>query len=69
VASDLKTMRKPTLILWGEHDAQMPLKIAQRLHRDIPESRLVIVPNAGHMILVDAPDDVARAIDDFVGRL
>ena len=69
VASDLKVMRKPTLIIWGEHDAQIPLKIAQRLHRDIPESRLVIVPNAGHMILFDAADDVARAIEDFFGRL
>jgi len=69
VASDLKAMRKPTLIIWGEHDAQMPLKIAQRLHYDIPESRLVIVPNAGHLILFDAPGDVARAIVDFVGRL
>ena len=69
VASDLKTMGKPTLIIWGEHDAQMPLKIAQRLHHDIPESRLVIVPDAGHLILFDAPDDVARSIEDFVGRL
>src|SRR5437660_3221272 len=69
VASDLKVMRKPTLIIWGENDAQMPLKYAQRLHRDIPESRLVIIPGAGHLILFDAPDDVARAIGDFVGRL
>jgi pimeloyl-ACP methyl ester carboxylesterase len=69
VASDLKTIGKPVLIIWGEHDVQMPLKIAQRLHRDIPESRLVIVPNAGHLILFDAPHDVARAIVDFVGRL
>jgi len=69
VATDLKTMGKPTLIIWGEHDAQMPLKIAQRLHREIPESRLVIVPDAGHLILFDAPGDVARAIEDFVGRL
>ena len=69
VASDLKVMGKPTLIIWGEHDAQMPLKIAQRLHHDIPESRLVIIPNAGHLILFDSPDDVARAIGDFVERL
>ena len=69
VASDLKVMGKPTLIIWGEHDAQMPLKIAQRLHHAIPESRLVIIPNAGHLVLFDAPDDVARAIRDFVGRL
>jgi pimeloyl-ACP methyl ester carboxylesterase len=68
VASDLKYMGKPALIIWGEHDEQMPLQIAQRLHREIPESRLVIVPDAGHMILFDAPGDVARAIEDFVGR-
>ena len=47
----------------------MPLKIAQRLHRDISESRLLIVPDAGHLILFDAPDDVASAIEDFVGKL
>lgn len=69
VASDLKEMGTAALIIWGEHDEQMPLKIAQRLHRDIPESRLVIVPDAGHLILFDAPGDVARALEDFVGRL
>jgi len=69
VSTDLKTMGKPTLIVWGEKDAQIPLKFAQRLHREIPESRLVIVPGAGHMILFDAPDQVASALTDFVGRL
>lgn len=69
VASDLKEMGKPALIIWGEKDAQMPLKYAQRLHREIPESRLVIIPGAGHMILFDAPSQVASALTDFVGRL
>jgi pimeloyl-ACP methyl ester carboxylesterase len=69
VASDLKVMGKPTLIIWGENDAQMPLKMAQRLHHDIPESRLVIIPGAGHLVLFDAPDDVAGATRDFVGRV
>jgi pimeloyl-ACP methyl ester carboxylesterase len=69
VASDLKVLHKPSLIIWGELDQQMPLKLAQRLHRDMPESRLVIIPGAGHMILFDAPDAVASALTDFVGRL
>ena len=55
ISSDLRTMYKPTLIVWGEKDAQIPLKFAQRLHREIAASRLVIVPEAGHMILFDAP--------------
>jgi pimeloyl-ACP methyl ester carboxylesterase len=69
VASDLKVMGKPTLIIWGENDIQIPLTYAQRLHRDIPESRLVIIPDAGHLILFDAPNHVANAITDFVERL
>lgn len=69
VSSDLKTMGKPALIIWGEKDAQISLKYAQRLHREIPESRLVIVPDAGHMILFDAPQQVANALSDFVERL
>ena len=69
VSTDLKTMGKPTLIIWGEKDAQIPLKFAQRLHREIPESRLVIVPDAGHLILFDAPDQVANALADLVGGL
>src|SRR5260370_12874877 len=69
VSTDLKTMGKPALIIWGEKDAQMPLKYAQRLHRERAESRLVIVPDAGHLILFDAPEQVASALLDFVGRL
>jgi pimeloyl-ACP methyl ester carboxylesterase len=67
VSSDLHTLGKPSLIIWGEKDTQIPLKFAQRLHREIPESRLVIVPDAGHLILFDAPDQVANALADFIG--
>ncbi len=69
VASDLKVMGKPVLIIWGENDQQIPLKYAQRLHHEIPESRLVIIPGAGHMVVFDASDQVASALSDFVGRL
>ena len=69
VSSDLQVAGKPTLIIWGEEDAQMPIKYAERLHREIPGSALVTVPNAGHLILFDAPNAVARAVVDFVNGL
>ena len=69
VSSDLKTLGKPSLIIWGEKDQQNPLKYGARLHHEIPDSRLVIVPDAGHLILFDAPDKVASALNDFIGRL
>src|SRR6266568_7474983 len=69
VASDLKTFGKPTLIIWGEQDQQIPLKFAHRLNREMPGSQLVVIPDAGHIILFDAPDAVANALTDFVGNL
>lgn len=69
VSSDLKVLGKPTLILWGEKDQQNPLTYAARLHRDIPESHLVVLPNAGHLVLFDAPGQVASALTDFIGNL
>jgi pimeloyl-ACP methyl ester carboxylesterase len=69
ISTDLRYMGKPCLIIWGEKDAQFPLKLAQRLHREIPESRLVIIPEAGHLVLFDASAQVASALADFVGKL
>jgi len=69
VASDLKTLGKPAMIIWGEQDRQIPLKFAHRLHREIAESQLVVIPDAGHLVLFDAPGAVAKALTDFVGGL
>jgi pimeloyl-ACP methyl ester carboxylesterase len=60
---------KPALIIWGEQDQQNPLKYGERLHREIPDSQLVVIPNAGHIVLFDAPDKVASALNDFIGQL
>lgn len=69
VASDLKVLGRPALIIWAEKDQQIPLKYANRLHREIPESHLVTIPDAGHIVLFDAPGAVADAITDFVEDL
>jgi pimeloyl-ACP methyl ester carboxylesterase len=66
VSTDLQVSGKPTLIIWADKDEQTPLKYAERLHHEIPGSELVIVPNAGHLILFDAPDAVSKALIDFI---
>ncbi len=69
VSSNLKTFEAPTLIIWGENDQQIPLIYGQRLHRDIPHSQLVTVPNAGHFVFFDAADAVGNALVNFVKGL
>lgn len=67
VASDLRSLDIPTLLIWGEQDEQVPLTYAERLHREIAGSTLIVIPNAGHLSLFDAPDAVAKALIDFTG--
>src|SRR5436305_5509364 len=69
VASDIAVTGQPTLIIWGEKDELIPLKYAERLHREIPHSQLVIIPNAKHFALFDAPDAVPELLVDFIRGL
>jgi len=63
---DPSAIVQPTLILWGEEDRWLPVSQAQRLHEQISGSRLVIVPEAGHLPLEERPEESNRAILDFL---
>ncbi len=69
VSSDLSTLGKPALIIWGENDQQTPIEYAHRLNREIPNSQLVTIPNANHLVLYDAPQEVATALNNFISNL
>jgi pimeloyl-ACP methyl ester carboxylesterase len=69
VASDLKKLTLPTLIVWGEQDQVTPLTLGRRLVREIPGAQLALVPNAGHLVLDDASDRVAAVLTEFVQGL
>ncbi len=56
-----------TLLLWGEADTAVPLRVAHRLHALLPDARLEVVPQAGHLVLEEQPDVSATAILRFLG--
>ncbi|WP_016908908.1 alpha/beta fold hydrolase [Streptomyces xiaopingdaonensis] len=66
IADRLGELTMPVRILWGEHDRWQPVGYAERLSRDIPRAELVVVPGAGHFVMEDAPQRVAREILDFL---
>lgn len=43
------SLRIPTLILWGAKDTWIPLSNGERMHMAIPNSKLVVFPNSGHV--------------------
>jgi pimeloyl-ACP methyl ester carboxylesterase len=46
----------PTLLLYGDSDVRSPVSIGEDLHSQIPGSRLVVMPGAGHVSNVDSPE-------------
>jgi pimeloyl-ACP methyl ester carboxylesterase len=67
VTPGMRNLQIPLQIIWGAQDGVTPLSLGQRLQRDVPGARLDVVPDAGHLILDDAPGAVARLIADFSG--
>ena len=49
IIEKIRTISIPTLIIWGEQDPVIPVAHAHRLHREIPNSRLEIIPECGHL--------------------
>ena len=58
-------LRVPTLILCGSRDRVTPPALSRHLHATIAGSRLEMVEGAGHMLLIEAPGVVSRAIAAF----
>lgn len=56
----------PTLLLWGERDEFQKVEYARRLAAAMPRAKLRVIPEAGHFLPEDAPEDVASAIREFL---
>jgi pimeloyl-ACP methyl ester carboxylesterase len=59
-------IRKPTLFLWGERDLIFPPPIGENLHRTIAGSKFRVIKESGHIPMWETPDEVNRAILDFL---
>ena len=62
----LKSIKAPTLILWGEEDRQTPVSHARELHDAINHSQLKIFPNIGHNLPLLHPKIVQEEIKKFL---
>jgi pimeloyl-ACP methyl ester carboxylesterase len=62
----LPTVRVPTLLVYGERDVRAPVSVGRAIHAAIPDSRLVVLPDVGHAIPVEAPDQLNRELRAFL---
>lgn len=63
---EIREIKTPALIIWGEDDEAVPLAIGRRLDGDLPESRLFVVPESAHLPFEEKPEVVSREILKFL---
>jgi pimeloyl-ACP methyl ester carboxylesterase len=63
---DPSRIHAPTLIVWGERDNLVPVRLAREWQAAIPGSRLEIVPRARHVPMVDNPSAFLEVLLDFL---
>lgn len=60
------TIRVPTLLVFGDEDAEMPLSYGRELADRIPGARLTVLAGAGHKCVEEQPDAFIQTVQSFL---
>lgn len=64
----LDEIRAPTLIIVGRDDVVTPPEQAERLHRGMPQSEVVIFEQSGHLPYLEEPEAFVQTVRDWLAR-
>ena len=65
VSRDAHLLTQPTLLLWGDNDREVPLADGERLHQEIPHSRLIVFRDCGHLPHEEYPQVFTKLVLEF----
>ncbi|MYD42806.1 MAG: alpha/beta hydrolase [Gammaproteobacteria bacterium] len=60
----LKNVELPSALIWGEHDKIIPMEVAEQYHAALKNSAIHVVKNAGHLVELEAPEELAALISN-----
>ncbi len=65
VEREAHLLRQSTLLVWGAHDEDTPLRHGEMLHRLIPDSRLYVFPDCEHLPQEERPQEFTELVAEF----
>jgi len=66
--NEISRIDLPTLLVCGEDDALTPVKYSRFLKERIRDARLVIIPGAGHSVMLEKPDELNNVLLSFLAE-
>jgi pimeloyl-ACP methyl ester carboxylesterase len=64
----LPEIEQPSLVVWGEKDRVIDVSAATVFADAIPDAELIIMPNVGHLPMIERPEESASYYSDFLIR-
>jgi pimeloyl-ACP methyl ester carboxylesterase len=64
--SRYRTVRQPTLLVWGASDRVARLRFGERLATDLPNARLEVIPRVGHFPMLENPSRTRTLVTEFL---
>lgn len=61
----MRRIHVPTLLVWGDRDPLVPELYAERMQQEIPDSAVVVIPEAGHVSMWDNAESFNREVLSF----
>ncbi|QOD60333.1 alpha/beta hydrolase [Polaribacter haliotis] len=62
----LKSIQTQTLLIWGAQDTWIPLDNGKRMNRILPNSKLVVLENSGHVPMEENPKESLNILKEFL---
>ncbi|RMG82290.1 MAG: alpha/beta hydrolase [Bacteroidetes bacterium] len=62
----VRTVQRPALILWGANDEWIPLEHAYKFKRDLPDAKLIVYEQCGHIPMEEIPEKSAADALQFL---
>lgn len=62
----LRSLAIPTMVMWGAHDHVVPLRHLDLVKTHLPNARTHVFPNAGHVPMLECPDEFNRLAIEFL---
>jgi len=67
IEREASLIRQPTMIVWGDQDDHFPVDNAFRLRDAIPNSKLIVFRNCGHLPPAEHPEKFVEIVSEFCG--
>jgi pimeloyl-ACP methyl ester carboxylesterase len=64
--SELRTLNRPALVVWGTSDPYLPVQGAERQREAFPSARIETIAGGGHWVFLEDPEKVASLVVPFL---